>query len=148
MGAALNLYDQDFYAWTQEQAKLIKDNLLGKLDLIHLQEELISMGASEKRELGHRLEKLLMHLLKWKYQPNLQCRSWRLTVKEQRKKLLMHLKDNPSLKNTETFTERFSAAYDTAVLKAAQETGLDEDIFPEECEWSITEILSDNFLPN
>ncbi len=148
MGASLNLYDQDFYAWTQEQAKLIKDNLLGNLDLIHLQEELISMGASEKRELGHRLEKLLMHLLKWKYQPNLQCRSWRLTVKEQRKKLLIHLKDNPSLKNPETFTERFSSAYDTAVLKAAQETGLDEDIFPAQCEWSVTEILTENFLPN
>lgn len=148
MSAELNLYDQDFFAWTQEQAKLIKEKSFDKLDFINLIEEVDSIGKREKRELSSRLSLLLMHLLKWKYQPNLQCRSWRLTVKEQRKKLLMHLKDNPSLKNPETFTERFSAAYDTAVLKAAQETGLDEDIFPEECEWSITEILSDNFLPN
>lgn len=148
MSTTLGLYEKDFYAWTQEQAKLIKNNLLSKLDLVHLQEELISMGASEKRELGSRLEQLLMHLLKWKYQPNLQCRSWKLTIKEQRKKLQMHLKDNPSLKNPETFNERFSAAYDTAILKAAQETGLDEEIFPENCEWKIEQILDNDFYPN
>ena len=151
MGAAPNLYDlydQDFFAWTQEQAKLIKDNSLAKLDLIHLQEELISMGAREKRELGSRLEQLLMHLLKWKYQPNLQCRSWTLTVKEQRKKLQMHLKDNPSLKNPATFNERFIEAYETAILKAAGETGLDEDVFPISCEWSSQQILDNNFYPN
>ena len=28
-----SLYEKDFYAWTQEQAKLIKDKALIKLDL-------------------------------------------------------------------------------------------------------------------
>ena len=31
------LYDKDFYAWTQEQAKLIRQKALDKLDLVHLQ---------------------------------------------------------------------------------------------------------------
>ena len=52
MGAALNLYDQDFYAWTQEQANLLHNRLFSNLDISHLEEELRIMGASEKRELG------------------------------------------------------------------------------------------------
>ena len=64
MSAELNLYDQDFFAWTQEQAKLIKEKSFDKLDLINLLEEVESMGKHEKRELSSRLSLLLMHLLK------------------------------------------------------------------------------------
>jgi hypothetical protein len=39
------------------------------------------MGRSEKRELESRLEVLIMHLLKWQFQPNLRSRSWKLTIK-------------------------------------------------------------------
>ena len=46
------LYEKDFYAWTREQANLIETKSLNKLDLIHLQQELQIMGASEKRELA------------------------------------------------------------------------------------------------
>ena len=146
MGAALNLHDQDFYAWTQEQARLIKDNLLGKLDLIHLQEELISMGASERRELDSRLSVLLMHLLKWKYQPARQCKSWIRTIKIQRIEVIKHLKSNPSLRAVAG--EYLLDAYDTAILKAAEETNLDDDVFPTSCEWTIDQVLDDNFYPN
>lgn len=92
------LYDKDFYAWTQEQAKLIKERTLSKLDLVHLYEELNIMGAKEKSELKNRLAQLLMHLLKWKYQPSRQSRSWQNTIKDQREELEDLLEDNPSLK--------------------------------------------------
>lgn len=142
----LSLYDKDFYAWTQEQAKLIKDNLLGKLDLIHLQEELISMGASEKRELDSRLSVLLMHLLKWKYQPARQCKSWIRTIKIQRIEVIKHLKNNHSLRAVAD--EYLLDAYNTAVLKAAEETNLDDDVFPTNCEWTIDQVLDNDFYPN
>ena len=143
------LYEQDFYAWTQVQEKLIKQRAFDKLDLIHLQEELHSMGVSEKRELSHRLEMLLMHLLKWKYQPTyINKKSWERTIKEQRIKLHRHLKDNPSLKNETTFNERFIEAYETAILLAAEETGLDEKNFPVSCEWTQPQVLDDSFFPN
>ena len=47
----LNLYEQDFYAWTQQQAQLIETRSFNQLDLVHLQEELRIIGISEKREL-------------------------------------------------------------------------------------------------
>ena len=143
------LYDKDFYAWTQEQAKLIHNRNFAKLDIEHIEEELKIMGASEKRELGSRLEVLLTHLLKWKYQPvYINRKSWERTIKEQRKKVIVHLKDNPSLKTPETFNERFLDAYDTAILKAADETGLDESEFPQICEWNLDQILDNEFYPN
>jgi hypothetical protein len=46
--AASKLYDQDFYAWTQEQAKLIKTKAFEKLDVTNLLEELESLGKQEK----------------------------------------------------------------------------------------------------
>ncbi len=143
-----NLYEQDFFAWTQEQAQLLSDGSLSRIDVGHLIEELKLMGATEKRELSHRLEILLMHLLKWKYQSSKRTTSWELTIKEQRKKLKVHLRDNPSLKNPDTFSERLFDAYDGAILKAAKETKLSYRAFPEVCEWSIEQILADDFYPN
>ena len=149
MSAALSLYDQDFYAWTQEQANLLHNRRFSNLDISHLEEELRIKGASEKRELGNRLKVLLTHLLKWKYQPEYENKkSWQRTIREQRKEIRLHLKDNPSLKNPETFNERFLDAYDTAIMNAAEETGLDESIFSINCEWTIDQVLDSDFYPN
>jgi|SRR6185437_4116453 len=146
MSSALNLYEADFFAWTQEQISLIKQKLFNKLDMVHLQEELQIMGASEKRELANRLAILLMHLLKWKYQPSRQCKSWERTIKKQRLEVQDVLDDNPSLKpNVADFIGK---AYQKAILKAADETNLDEDVFPASCEWTVKQILNDNFLPS
>ena len=148
MQNTLNLYETDFFAWTQEQVKLIRHNSLNELDLTHLQEEIESMGAREKRELGNRLVILLMHLLKWKYQPTKRTTSWELTIKVQRNELKYHLKNNPSLNNAETSQDAFEHAYSVAILKAAKETKLSYKAFPENCEWSLQQVLNDDFLPN
>ena len=57
---------------------LMKAGALSQLDIPNLIEEIESMGRSEKRELRSRLTVLLMHLLKWDYQPERRagnCRS-------------------------------------------------------------------------
>lgn len=145
--ATLSLYEKDFYAWTEEQARLIQEKSFDKLDLVHLQEELQIMGASEKRELVHRLEVLLMHLLKYKYQSAKRTKSWINTIKVQRSELKYHLKDNPSLTNPDRLQDAFVHAYSVAILKAAIETKLDNEVFPVKCEWTIKQILNDEFFP-
>lgn len=75
-------YDQDFYAWTQEQATLLKEKRFTELDLENLVEEVESMGRSEKRELESRLSVLMAHLLQWYYQPENRSRSWHATILE------------------------------------------------------------------
>lgn len=143
--AASSLHEQDFYAWTQQQVGLIKSGNLVDVDFEHLLEEIESMGASERRELINRLAVLLAHLLKWQYQPSFRGRSWQLTIKEQRRQLHRHLKDNPSL---HARLEEFVAdSYIDSVLLAAKGTGLDESAFPVECPYAHNDLLSMEFYP-
>ena len=68
------LYEQDFYAWTQAQAALLEARRFDALDVVHLVEEVESLGKSQQNVLESRLEKLVLHLLKWRYQPEKRVR--------------------------------------------------------------------------
>ncbi len=100
------------------------------------------MGKSERRELKSALEVLLMHMLKLRYQPEKQTRSWQASVKVQRKQVAEFLEESPSLRPE---LQRFlDVAYERARIKAADETRLDVDLFPESCEWTVAEVLVEN----
>ena len=142
------LYEQDFYAWTQEQAKLIKTKTLNKLDITHLFEEVESMGISQRTELESRLSVILTHLLKWKYQPIMRSNSWLGSINENRYRLGRLFKQSPSLTNEESLQNEVLEAYPHAVKKASIETGLNKSTFPLICEWTIEQILDEDFLPN
>ncbi|MDR3518484.1 MAG: DUF29 domain-containing protein [Azospirillaceae bacterium] len=139
------LYDTDFYAWANEQAALLRAGNLSAADIENIAEEIESMGRTEKRELVNRLTMLLLHLLKWRFQPGLQGASWRATIKVQRRDLARHLKDNPSLKAT--VPEAIADAYGDAVIQAAAETGLPESTFPVACPWSFDQVTDPDFWP-
>lgn len=142
-----DLYEKDFYAWIQSQTKALACHNMDLLDIKHLKQELESMGASERRELASRLEQLIMHLLKLKYQPNyINTASWVRSVKEQRKRLEKLLKTMISLKRK--VGEEIVDAYVLAVLKAVDETGLKEETFPKKCPFTIKQLLDENFYPN
>jgi hypothetical protein len=136
-------HEHDFYAWTQEQANLLKAGQLHQIDWENIAAEIEDMGRSEKRQLDSRLEILIMHLLKWQFQPNLRSRSWELTIKEQRLRLEKLLQKNPSLHPH--VTEAIADVYPLATISAERETGL--SLFPETCPYTLTEILSGEFLP-
>jgi hypothetical protein len=142
------LHGQDFYAWTQQQAQLLKSGQFFKLDVEHLVEELESMSATERRELISRLEILLMHLLKWQFQPAFQGRSWLLTIKGQRLQLNDHLDENPSLKNPDFLQESIKKAYCRALVAAEKETGLASKTFPKSCPYSFEQIMDMAFYPD
>ena len=136
-------HDHDFYAWTQEQVNLLKTGQLDQVDWQNIVEEIEDMGRSEKRQLESRLEILIIHLLKWQFQPSLRSRSWQLTIKEQRLRLEKLLEKNPSLQPH--LTGAIEDVYPLATISAERETGLSS--FPETCPYKLTEILSPEFLP-
>lgn len=133
------LYQHDFYAWANQQAALLRAGQFAAADIAHIAEEIESMGKTERRELVRQLAVLLMHLLKWQYQPAGRCTSWRLTLKEQRREVIDVLADNPSLKSR--WPEMVASAYDRAILAAARETSLSEQTFPVTCPWDEVAIL-------
>lgn len=141
----LTTYKQDIVAWAQEQARLIRAGRFDLLDLEHIADEIDDVGKSEARELESRMAVLIGHLLKYQYQPERRSTSWALTIREQRKRILIRLKRTPSLKAFFIEDERFDDAYLDGRLIAEKETGLDN--FPGMCPWSIDEVLSTDWLP-
>jgi hypothetical protein len=138
-------YDEDFFAWTAEQAQFLRAGEFSRLDIGNLAEELESMGRSDKRALDSRLTVLLVHLLKWKVQELHRSRSWSGTIREQRRQIEKLLRESPSLRPV--IDQLLAEAYAEARDKAADETGLAETMFPLQCPFSIDDILSPTFLP-
>ncbi|MBS9430105.1 DUF29 domain-containing protein [Photorhabdus akhurstii] len=138
-------YDSDFYGWTQEQAGLLRSGDLSQLDTENLLEEIEAMGRSERRELRSRLEILLAHLLKWRYQADRRGRSLELTIEEQRDKAIDCLQESPSLKNK--LDEYLEKAYIAARRLAEKETLINRNMFPETCPWTFEQIMDENFCP-
>jgi len=139
-------YEQDFYGWTQEQAALLKAGRLTDLDIDNLIEEVETMGRSEKRALESRLSVLLLHMLKWHYQPARRGNSWSYTIIEQRLKFQKVLEQNPGLKSE--IATVLADAYEYASLKASHETGLRPDIFPKQCPWNLEQLTDKTFFPD
>ena len=109
-------YEDDFYGWATEQAALLRAGRVSEADLAHIAEEIESMGRGEKRELVNRLAVLLLHLLKWAYQPKppgqeLAADDRRTAASDPR-----HLRDNPSLRSS--LDETLQDAFGDAVLRA------------------------------
>ena len=140
-----SLYETDFYAWTQEQAKLPRKCQWSQLDLPNLIEEIESLGKQERQELRNRLSILLGHLLKWQYQPQQRSRSWLSTIRVQRRDTQRLIQDNPSLKPY--LPEAFQEAYQNGRDLALGETDLPLKTFPPNCLYSLEEILDSRFYP-
>jgi hypothetical protein len=138
-------YENDIIAWAKEQSYLLRTGNLSALDIEHIAEEIEDVGKSEQRELASRMAVLLSHLLKWCYQPERQGSSWQRTIKEQRKAILRRLKNTPSLKTSLNDIDWLEDVWGDAVLLTINETALDH--FPDNCPWTMTNILSEDWLP-
>ena len=143
---AEQLYEQDFWLWTQTMVEALKSGNFSQLDWVNLAEEVDSLGRSDRRELQSRLTVLLMHLLKWQFQPNMRLESWRGTLAEQRIRILKLLKESPSLRSF--FEASVDECYNDAKVRASEETGLVMAIFPATCCYAIEDILRIEFLPS
>jgi len=139
------IYDRDFHQWLKITANLLKEKKFTELDLANLIIEIEAMGKNNQRELASRLIILIMHLLKWKYQPQKQSTSWLKTINEQRLQLELLLEQNPSFKNQ--IPEISDKCYSKARKMASQETKLNLSSFPTDNPFILTEILDSDFFP-
>jgi hypothetical protein len=140
----LTLYDQDYYLWINKTVEQLSNNQFQEIDLQNLIAELESMGRSEKRSVQSNLTVLLMHLLKYKYQPNKRSQSWRSTIVEHRRRLLIVFKDSPSLRGYGQ--EIFAECYQDARQDGATETQLKISVFPDECPFNLEVVLRVDYL--
>jgi len=139
-----DLYERDETAWLEVMAELAAGGRVAEMDLPNLSEHLTSMGLRDRREVYSRLALLMMHLLKWEFQPDHRSGSWRATIRIQRTDLRMLLESGTLWNHAEAVLHE---VYEEARHIAADETGLPLEAFPEECGWKLAGLLADAELP-
>jgi hypothetical protein len=102
-GTSADLYEQDFFRWTEEQAAALRQaahsGINVPVDWENAAEEIEGLGISLKRELRSRLTVVLEHLLKLEHSPAQDPRSgWIETIARERMEIEYLLEDSPSLK--------------------------------------------------
>ena len=145
MGLLKTLHESDFYAWCFEQANLIDGKKFNELDIENITEELQSLGRGEQKELKNFFILLFTHLLKWVYQSNRRCNSWKCTINNSRREIDILMKKNPSLKSS--YDEIVSEAYDSAIYEASSQTNIDADYFVRENQIPMICVRKHNWFP-
>jgi hypothetical protein len=140
-----NLYKCDFNLWVEATSQLLREGRLTELDVVNLLEEVESMGNSDKLALSSNLVVVLLHLLKWQYQPNKRTRSWEKSIAEHRRRIDERFEISPSLKRY--YVQIFDKCYRNARKQAKIETRLPLAHFPEICPFTSEQVLDEDFLP-
>ncbi len=140
-----SLYESDFHAWLKDQATKLRDRSHNDLDWENLAEEIESVGRSERHQIRSRLEILILHLLKWQFQPGRRSESWRITISEQRVWISDIIEMSPSLKRFPA--QVFKEVYRRGRQRAVDETGMLPSVFPADAPFTIAQALDPKFLP-
>jgi hypothetical protein len=141
-----NLYDTDIVAWAERQVMLLRSGRLSEIDVLNIAEEIEDVIKQETRELSRRLSILAAHLLKWHLQPQRRGRSWRNTIKTQRKDIARLLRHAPSLRPVLVDAEFVEIFWGDAGTMFHNETGIGE--YPDAPVWTVKQMLDPDFLPD
>ena len=139
------LYDTDYLRWIETTVEKLRVRDFSNIDWENLIAEIEDMGRSERRSLESNLVVILLHLLKWQFQPDQISGSWKASIVEHRRRIRKTLKDSPSLKPY--LEEVLVECYADAVEQASAETGLSVETFPQLCIYTAVEVLDSEFLP-
>ena len=138
-------YSTDFSDWTRQTAQLLRERRWHEVDLANLIDEVEDLGKSERRAIASQLTRLLLHLLKWHYQPQRRSDSWLDSITDARTQIDLAIKDSPSLKGYPA--EQLEDSYRRARRQAATQTKLEISVFPETCQYPLDLVLSEDWLP-
>jgi hypothetical protein len=148
---ATELYEQDFVAWTERQARELRalraSRWNGPLDVEHLAEEIEDLGRSQRHACESLLEQIIIHLLKLRCaKAEVPRAHWANEIDLFRNELQRRL--------TRTIRQHLAtnldAHYQTAArlntrALAREEPDASADI-PAECPWSLEDNLSSDDL--
>lgn len=140
-----NLYDEDFYVWTESQAALLRKRHFDALDLDNLIEEVEALGRVEKSSVLNNASVIIEHLLKLQYSPAQEPRNaWRASVREHRRRLRRDLA--PRLRqilDAELPTLYSEIRDDTAALLRDHGEDAAAGALPETCPYTLDQVTGD-----
>jgi len=138
---ASNLYEEDFYVWTEAQAKLLRERRFEAVDLDHLIEEVEGLGRAERSRVLNTASVIVEHLLKLEHSPAQEPRNaWRASVREHRRRLTPRLR--------RILAAELGALYgevrdDTAALLRDHGEHAAADALPARCPYTLDQITGD-----
>ncbi len=138
-------YTTDFNLWSQQTAQLLRERRWQEIDLEYLIEEVEDLGKSERRGISSQLTRLVLHLLKWQYQPQRRSDSWLDSITDARTQIELAIQDSPSLINYPE--KQLDPSYQKARRQASKQTGIPLSVFPEKCSYYLELILDEDWLP-
>jgi hypothetical protein len=138
-------YLTDFSLWINQTAQLLREHRWHEIDVPNLIEEVEGLGKSERRGIASQLNRLLLHLLKWQYQPQRRSDSWLDSITDARTQIELAIEDSPSLGRYPV--EQLEESYQRARRQAAKQTSMEISVFPETCPYSLELVLAEDWLP-
>ena len=138
-------YDQDFYAWSVEQAARLRRSRPSDVDWENVAEEVETLGKSDRRKVASDLKNILEHLIKWRYQPQKRTTGWRSSIREHRDRIQRIIADSPSLRRLPY--EILAEEYRKARGAALDDTKLPKERVPETCPFAIEDVLDPTYWP-
>lgn len=138
-------YLKDFSSWINQTAQLLRERRWHEIDVQNLIEEVEDLGKSERRGIASQLTRLLLHLLKWQYQPQRRSDSWLDSITDARTQIELTIEDSPSLRSYPA--EQLEDSYQRARRQAAKQTSMKISVFPEACPYSLELVLAEDWLP-
>ena len=133
-------YEHDYYSWTLDQARLIREGRIAEADLANIAEELVSLGRSEYNDLRSALARIIQHLLKWDFQADKRSPSWKNSIQVHRVHARQTLRENPGLRHK--LDEIVAGAYELGVAFAVEDTGLAHRALPSSCPYTFDAIMT------
>lgn len=138
-------YLEDFSSWINQTAQLLRERRWHEIDVPRLIEAVEDLGKSERREIASQLTRLLLHLLKWQYQPQRRSDSWLDSITDARTQIELTIEDSPGLRSYPA--EQLEERYQRARRQAVKQTGMEISVFPEACPYPLEVVLAEDWLP-
>jgi HEAT repeat protein len=144
-------YDDDFYAWTQHQAAVLREMRVSdnRFDREHVAEEIEDLGKSERDAMRSQIRRIIEHLLKLAFSPAEPPRfAWMETILDARQALSDKM--SPSLRrDAEASLGRLFADARKRAEASLSKYGEPEAAaaMPQICPFSLDDICREDWYP-
>ena len=114
--------DDDYAAWISHQVEALKAGRFNELDIEDLTDEVESLAKRDFKALRSAIRIIILHMLKWDYQPEERGSSWRRSINAARKRVWGELESSPSFRSR--IPEAIEFAFPHAREEAWEQTGV------------------------
>ncbi|MFB2892765.1 DUF29 domain-containing protein [Aerosakkonemataceae cyanobacterium BLCC-F50] len=139
------LYENEYDRWLTEMVKLLKNRDLENLDYDNLIEELEALGRSERNAVKSLLLQIIVHLMLyqfWELEKERNANHWAAEIITFR----VQLEDKLTTNLQNYLADELPKIYQNALLIVHKKTQLTS--LPEQCPYSLDQLLDKNWFPN